>query len=217
MASNTESPLNQERTGVSSSQNYYDLLGITPQATDEEIKRAYRKTALRLHPDKNPDPEAAAQFQAVDKAYKILIDPKLRPTYDQLGPRAADAMRRMNDEYSEAIAQMPRWKKILFAFLCISTCCCFGGGCCCLCGFGCCCNFCCNHCCGKYKREEDAFSSFQEDEDIPGVNTQRNDNGTSPTVIITSPQETDPVFGSTKEHTAIPMPPSYDSTSAANQ
>jgi DnaJ-class molecular chaperone len=73
-----------------------------------------------IDPDKNPDPEAAAQFQAVDKAYKVLIDPKLRSTYDQLGPRgmkkcfisiqvfkkielshffflAADAMRRMND------------------------------------------------------------------------------------------------------------------------
>jgi hypothetical protein len=212
MASNTESSSNQAKSGASSSQNYYDLLGITPQATEEEIKRAYRKTALRLHPDKNPDPEAAAQFQAVDKAYKVLIDPKLRSTYDQLGPRAADAMRRMNDEYSETLSRMPRWKKILFAFLCISTCCCFGGGCCCLCGFGCCCNFCCNHCCGKYQHDEDVFSSFQEDEDVPGLNTQRNNNGTSPTVVITSPQETDPVLGSTNEHIAIPMPPSYEST-----
>ncbi len=49
MASNTESsPTDQTKTGISSSQNYYDLLGITPQATDEEIKRAYRKLALRL-------------------------------------------------------------------------------------------------------------------------------------------------------------------------
>ncbi|CAF0814891.1 unnamed protein product [Adineta ricciae] len=218
MATNTQPSPDQTRTGVSSSQNYYDLLGITPQATDEEIRRAYRKTALRLHPDKNPDPEAAAQFHAVDKAYKILIDPKLRSTYDQLGPKAADAMRRMNEEYSEALAQMPRWKKILFAFLCISTCCCFGAGCCCLCGCGCCCNFCCNHCCGKYKREEDdVFSSFQENDDIPGIYTQRNVNGTSPTVIITSPQETDPVLGSTGEQTSVLMPPSYESISVGSQ
>ncbi|CAF4138240.1 unnamed protein product [Adineta steineri] len=218
MATNTEPTSNQGRTGSSSSQNYYDLLGITPQATDDEIKRAYRKTALRLHPDKNPDPDAAAQFHAVDKAYKILIDPKLRSTYDQLGPRAADAMRRMNDEYSEALAQMPRWKKILFAFLCISTCCCFGGGFCCLCGCGCCCNFCCNRCCGKYKPDdENLFTSFREDDDIPNVHVQKNANVTSPTVIITSPQETDPVLGTTDQHTAIPMPPSYESISVTNQ
>jgi hypothetical protein len=48
MASNTESVPNPPRSGASTTPNYYDLLGITPQATDEEIKRAYRKTALRL-------------------------------------------------------------------------------------------------------------------------------------------------------------------------
>ena len=48
MASNTESIPDPPKSGTSSSQNYYDLLGITPQATDEEIKRAYRKAALRL-------------------------------------------------------------------------------------------------------------------------------------------------------------------------
>ena len=103
MASNTESTSNPTNAGISSSQNYYDLLGITPEATDEEIRRAYRRTALRLRksffvllsltdvsnldPDKNPDPEAATQFHAVDKAYKVLIDPQLRSTYDRLGPR----------------------------------------------------------------------------------------------------------------------------------
>lgn len=64
-------------------------------------------------------------------------------------------------EYSEALSQMPTWKKVLVAILCLGTCCCFGGGFCCLCGCGCCCNFCCNHCCGRYKREEDIFSPFQ--------------------------------------------------------
>ncbi|CAF0865089.1 unnamed protein product [Didymodactylos carnosus] len=96
-----------------SSQNYYDLLGISKTATEEEIKRAYRKTALRLHPDKNPDPNAASQFQSVDKAYKILSDPKLRSTYDQFGANAADMMRRMNDDYADILQRMPAWKKIL--------------------------------------------------------------------------------------------------------
>jgi len=216
MASNTESPSSPRST--TSNQNYYDLLGISQTATEEEIKRAYRKAALRLHPDKNPDPEAATQFQAVDKAYKVLIDPKLRSTYDQLGPRAADAMRRMNDEYSEILARMPKWKKILFTILCISTCCCFGGGCCCLCGFGCCCNFCCNHCCGKYQREnEDAndFSPFQDDEGVKETNPRSNTTVTSPI-----PQETDPVLRQptiSNENTAIPMPTSYEATSVTSQ
>ena len=48
MATNTQPSADQTRAGASSTQNYYDLLGITPQATDEEIRRAYRKTALRL-------------------------------------------------------------------------------------------------------------------------------------------------------------------------
>ncbi|CAF0726917.1 unnamed protein product [Didymodactylos carnosus] len=137
---------------------------ISKTATEEEIKRAYRKTALRLHPDKNPDPNAASQFQNVDKAYKVLSDPKLRSTYDQFGANAADMMKKMNENYSEVLERMPKWKKNLFIFLCISTCCCFGGGCCCLCGCGCCCNFCCNYCCGTRKPEE-THPAFNEEAD----------------------------------------------------
>ncbi|CAF3986578.1 unnamed protein product, partial [Rotaria magnacalcarata] len=128
----------------------------------------------------------------------------------------ADAMRRMNDEYSETLARLPKWKKVLYAFLCIGTCCCFGVGCCCLCGCGCCCNFCCNHCCGKYKPEEDIFTPFQEEEDVPGLRTQNNANETS-TIILTSPKESDPVLGSADEKKPIPLPPSYESTSVTNQ
>ncbi|RLV94471.1 DnaJ-like protein 1 [Spathaspora sp. JA1] len=65
---------------------YYDLLGIQPSATSLEIKKAYRKAAIRLHPDKNPDdPTAAARFQEVGQAYQVLSDDSLRSKYDKFG------------------------------------------------------------------------------------------------------------------------------------
>lgn len=65
---------------------YYDLLGLKETATSLEIKKAYRKAAIRLHPDKNPDdPQAAARFQEVGEAYQVLSDDKLRAKYDKFG------------------------------------------------------------------------------------------------------------------------------------
>lgn len=65
---------------------YYDLLNLLPTATALEIKKAYRKAAVRLHPDKNPDdPQAAAKFQEVGHAYQVLSDEKLRERYDRYG------------------------------------------------------------------------------------------------------------------------------------
>ncbi|OBA22613.1 DnaJ-domain-containing protein [Metschnikowia bicuspidata var. bicuspidata NRRL YB-4993] len=65
---------------------YYDLLLLPPSATALEIKKAYRKAAIKLHPDKNPnDPEAHARFQEVGQAYQVLSDEKLREKYDKYG------------------------------------------------------------------------------------------------------------------------------------
>ncbi len=64
--------------------NYYEILGITPQSGEEEIKRAYRQLAILLHPDKNPLPEAEALFKEVNAAYEVLGDPLARNLYNQM-------------------------------------------------------------------------------------------------------------------------------------
>ncbi|ODV81430.1 DnaJ-domain-containing protein [Suhomyces tanzawaensis NRRL Y-17324] len=65
---------------------YYDILGVGPSATDTELKKAYRKQAIKLHPDKNGnDPKAAEKFQELGEAYGILQDKDSRQLYDELG------------------------------------------------------------------------------------------------------------------------------------
>jgi len=64
--------------------NFYDILGVTQTATEEEIKRAYRKLALQHHPDKNPNnPEAEQTFKKIAEAYGVLGDSQKRNAYDQ--------------------------------------------------------------------------------------------------------------------------------------
>ncbi|KAF2454314.1 X-domain of DnaJ-containing-domain-containing protein [Lineolata rhizophorae] len=69
---------------------YYDALQVPPTASELDIKKAYRKLAIKLHPDKNPDDETAHQkFQAIGEAYQVLSDTELRKQYDKHGKEGA--------------------------------------------------------------------------------------------------------------------------------
>lgn len=62
--------------------DHYETLGVARDATEQEIKKAYRKLAMQLHPDRNPSPEAAERFKEVTHAYDVLSDPEQRRMYD---------------------------------------------------------------------------------------------------------------------------------------
>lgn len=69
-----------------SKRDYYDILGVPKTATPDEIKKAYRKLAMKYHPDKNPDDKASEdKFKEAGEAYEVLSDVKTRSAYDQFG------------------------------------------------------------------------------------------------------------------------------------
>src|SRR5580700_9748879 len=71
---------------MASDRDFYEILGVSRNATQEQIQRAYRKLARDHHPDLNKDPGAEDRFKDVSEAYNVLHDPQTRRRYDAFGP-----------------------------------------------------------------------------------------------------------------------------------
>jgi DnaJ-class molecular chaperone len=88
-------------------QTLYDIIGVPPTATEDEIKRAYRKKAFQLHPDRNPDdPMATEKFQQLSEAYEILKDPAKRERYDKFGNSEEVPQTPEDEELIEMLSQI---------------------------------------------------------------------------------------------------------------
>lgn len=74
-----------------SKRDYYDVLGVSKGADEKEIKKAYRRVAMKFHPDRNPDdPDADAKFKEATESYEVLMDREKRSAYDQFGHAGVD-------------------------------------------------------------------------------------------------------------------------------
>ena len=76
---------------IMSKRDYYEVLGVDKQTEAKEIKKAYRRVAMKYHPDRNPDdPEAENKFKEASEAYEVLSDNQKRAAYDQYGHAGVD-------------------------------------------------------------------------------------------------------------------------------
>lgn len=179
----------------------YEVLGVPKNATDEDIKRAYRKLALRYHPDKNLEgsQEKTEKFKEINHANAILSNPSKRRVYDEYGEVGLKLMEQFGDDDTIMRLAFKPWFKWTFIFCGLATCCCFF--CCCGCMF--CCNCCCNFCCGKFKPQE-------PDPEEPGevnINHEGEGSDTPPLVRTEQPRSSGSGSSVRTPEGAIPMPP----------
>ncbi|XP_067145508.1 dnaJ homolog subfamily C member 5-like isoform X2 [Centruroides vittatus] len=195
-----------------SGDSLYLILGLPKTATQDEVKKTYRRLALKYHPDKNPnDPAAAEKFKEINRAHSILSDLTKRNIYDNYGSLGLYIAEQFGEENVNTYFVLTSgWCKALFIFCGIVTGCYL---CCCFC---CCCNFCCGKCKPRPPEETGDYCNLKEeysDEEFEVVATQPAssegtnsaipvapaDNATESTVLNTSQQPsymTEPVISS---------------------
>src|SRR5215471_7012047 len=96
--------------GTRLDKDYYAILGVSRAATEDEIRRAYRRQALQWHPDRRPgDPRAAERFREISEAYAVLVNPTRRREYDEASRAgAAGTFRHSQDELFRDLFANPR-------------------------------------------------------------------------------------------------------------
>ena len=75
---------------MATKRDYYEVLGLAKGASDDEIKKAYRKLSKKYHPDINKEADAEEKFKEVSEAYEVLSDPQKKAAYDQYGHAGTD-------------------------------------------------------------------------------------------------------------------------------
>lgn len=180
----------------------YELLDIPKESTHDEIRRKYKRLALKYHPDKNPDnPEAEEMFKKINHANSILSDEKKREIYDAYGSFGLYIADQFGDEVVHHVMLFSsKWFQCLFWSCCLITGCYF-----CCCGFCCCCCFCFGKCKPKDPEEDSA--------EVPDIAEFEQDD-TSNAAGARQPTTSQPTSQSA---TAMPMPPPASVSSGASE
>ncbi|XP_052241499.1 dnaJ homolog subfamily C member 5-like isoform X2 [Dreissena polymorpha] len=190
--------MNRQRRLSKSGDSLYQLLGLQKGAPHDEIKKAYRKLALKYHPDKTQgDEQSTEKFKEINHAHKVLTDNTKRGIYDRYGSLGLYAADMVGDEnVNTYLVLTSGWCKAFVIFCGVIT------GCYCCC----CCCCCCNFCCGKYKpkdEDDDYANIHEEDSSSPEA-----DDGP----ITCQPPGAEGVGSIESKATPLPPPPSYTET-----